>query len=295
VHPVHLFLPESVDQAREILIYVDRAMNRPEGRPLAPSREADTQAFAAALDLRFQENAFQLRPADLEYFLEDAEELLRTDLSDDWSARPEWKQDAEGFVLSRMVSEWVKQTNYLSPSRLVALRQSLDDYRRLRKLCVQRELQVAGGDSSLPSGWRLAVVWLEMLLGLPIAIYGLLNHLAVLSILALAGSFKRHNLRDRSAEWTIRGLVALVFYVLQIFLVAHWWGRAAAGYYAPTLPVSGAYLWRYVNLLRPQARRLFISLALPGLRRKIKRLRHLLAGELDRAFTTYENPTGTPP
>ena len=42
-------------------------------------------------------------------------------------------------------------------------------------------------------------------------------------------------------EWTLRGAVTLGFYAVQIFLVAHWRGRAAAGYYAPTLPVSGAY------------------------------------------------------
>jgi hypothetical protein len=85
-----------------------------------------------------------------------------------------------------------------------------------------------------------------------------------------------------------------VFYILQIFLMAHWRGRAAAGYYAPTLPVSGAYLWRYVRLIRPRARLMFISLTIPGLTRKIKRLRHTLLEELDRTLTAFEERMTVP-
>jgi len=85
--------------------------------------------------------------------------------------------------------------------------------------------------------------------------------------------------------------VILVFYILQIFLVAHWRGRAAAGYYAPTLPVSGLYLWRYVGLLRPQARLMFIALTIPPLKRKIKRLRRELLEELDRTLMAHEEKT----
>ena len=130
-----------------------------------------------------------------------------------------------------------------------------------------------------------------MLLGLPIALYGLLNHLVIGLALFLAGSFKRDNLRARTTEWTLRGAVTLGFYALQIFLVARWWGRAAAGYYAPTLPVSGAYLWRYVGLIRPQARLLFISLTIPAMTRKIKRLRHALLEDLDQGLGSYEEKT----
>ena len=294
VHPVHFFLPESAAQSREILIYVDSVMVRPEGRPAAQSQDAETQAFAGALELRFRENAFQLRPADLEYFLADLEGVLRTDLQEDWESRPDWKQDPEGFVLSRLVTEWVKQTNYLNPGRLVTLRKSLDDYRRLQKQCALRELEVEGADSVLRSGWRRTLIWFETLLGLPIALYGLLNHLVIGLVLFLAGSFKRDNPRARTTEWTLRGAVTLGFYAVQILLVAHWRGRAAAGYYAPTLPVSGAYLWRYAGLVRPQARLLFVSLTIPALTRKIKRLRHALLEELDQTLTSYEERTSVP-
>jgi len=294
VHPVYLFFPESTVPSHEMLIYVDSAMARPEGRPATLPPDAETPAFAAALESRFRENAFQLRPADLEYFLADLEEVLRTGLQEDWASRPDWKQDAEGFVLSRLVTEWVKQTNYLYPDRLVSLRKSLDDYRRLQRQCALRELEVAEVDSLRGSGWRRIIFWVETVLGFPIALYGLLNHWAIMLVLSLAGSFKRINPRSRSAEWTLRGVVTLGFYALQIYLVAHWRGRAAAGYYAPTLPVSGAYLWRYARLVRPQARLMFVSLTIPGLTRKIKRLRHALLEELDQMLTAYEERMSVP-
>jgi len=288
VHPVHLFLSEATAQSREILIYVDSVMARPEGKLKGLAQDGETPAFVAALESRFQENAFQLRPEDLEYFLGDLEEVLRTGLQEDWASRPDWKQDTEGFVLSRLVIEWVKQTNYLHPSRLVTLCKSLDEYRHLQKECALRELVVEGADSTLGSGWRQTSLWFEILLGLPIALYGLLNHLAIGLVLYLAGSFKRNSSRARTAEWSIRSAVTLVFYALQIFLMARLRGRAAAGYYAPSLPVSGAYLWRYVGLVRPQARLLFISLTIPALKRKIQRLRRALMEELDQTLESYE-------
>jgi hypothetical protein len=194
-------------------------------------------------------------------------------------------------VLSRLVTEWVKQTNYLNPGRLVALRQSLDDYRRLQRTCALRELEVVEADSLLRSGWRRTLVWFETLLGLPIALYGLLNHLLILLVLFLVGTFKRDNPRARTTEWTLRGAVTLALYAVQILLVAHWRGRAVAGYYAPTLPVSGAYLWRYVGLVRPQAHTVFTLLTIPSLTKKIQRLRHALLEELDQILTAYEERT----
>lgn len=281
---MHLFLTESAAKSREVLIYVDAVVDRPTSPAAALSPDTEAPALAAVLEARFRENAFQLRPSNLEQFLSDLEEVLRTGLKEDWESIPDWKQDAEGFVLSRLAAEWLQRTNYLDPGRLVTLRKSLDDYRRLQRDCALRELEVEKVDSMLHSGWRQTAGWLETLLGLPIALYGLLNHLAIGLVLFLAGSFKRGNGRARSREWTLRGAVALGFYAFQIFLVAHRWGRAAAGYYAPTLPVSGAYLWRYMRLLGPQARLLFVSLTIPVLSKKIKRLRRALLEEVDGAL-----------
>jgi hypothetical protein len=266
----------------------------PEGGSRALSQDAKAQAWVAALDSRFRENAFQLRPADLEYFFTDLEEVLRTGMQEDWASRPDWNQGTEGFVLSRLVTEWAKQTNYLHPGRLVTLRKTLEDYRRLRQQSALREMEVEQADSLPDSGWRRLIVWFELLVGLPIALYGLLNHLLIGLVLFLAGSFKKNNPRATTTKWALRGVAMLAFYALQIFLVARWRGRAAAGYYAPTLPVSAAYLWRYTGLVRPQARLLIISLTIPALTRKTKRLRHALLDELDQMLSAYEGRTSVP-
>ena len=294
IHPVHLFLPVSSPHAREWLIYVDSALVRPEGRPAARHEKDEVRSWVSALEARFRENAFQLRPPDLQYFLADLEELLRAALQEDWSSRPNWKQDAEGFVLSRWAAEWVQQTNYSNPGRLVTLREALDDYRGVEQRRALRQLEVEAAGSWMRSGLRRAIVWLETLVGLPIALYGLLNHLVIGLLLFLAGSFKKDNHRNRAAEWTIRSAVVLACYATQIFLVAHWWGRAAAGYYAPTLPVTGAYLWRFVWLLRHQTRRLFKSLELSALTLRANRLRRAFLEELDQTLTAYEEKAGVP-
>jgi hypothetical protein len=286
VRPVHLYLPESVAQSREILVYVDSALAHPEGVPAAPQRDDEAQTLAAAIESQFRENAFQLRPRDLECFLADLEEVLRLDLREDWASRPDWKQDAEGFVLSGVAAGWVKRTNYLNPGHVVRLRQTLDDYRHLQQQCALRRLEVEEAGSLPRSRWQRAIVWLETLIGLPIALYGLLNHLAIGLVCLLIGSSKKEHPRPRTTEWAIRCVVALAFYITQVFLVAHWWGRAAAGYYAPTLPVSGAYLWRYRWVLRRQARPVFISLTIPALTRKMKRLRQVPVKELDEQVTS---------
>ena len=292
VYPVHLFLPESTPHSREILIYIDSAITLPTSQINNPSHGTETEGWAVALEARFQGNAFQLLSADVEFFLSDLEEVLRTALHEDWASRPDWKQDADGFVLSRFVAGWVKHTNYLHPSELVALRKTLDDYRGLQRQCALRELEVEGGDSPLGSGGRRVLLSIESLLGLPIALYGFLNHWAILLVLFLAGSFKRNSTRPRTTEFAIRAGVTLAFYILQIFLVAHTWGRAAAGYYAPSLPVTGWYLWwRYAGLIRPQARLLFISLTIPTLKRKIQHLRQTLLHDLNQALASTEEKT----
>jgi hypothetical protein len=292
VHPVHLFLPGSSPRAREWLIHVDSILDRPGGRPAARQDDGKGQAWASALEANFRENPFQLRPHDLQYFLADLEDLLRAALQEDWSSRPNWKQDAEGFALSRWAAEWVQQTNHSNPGRLVALREALDHYRGIKQRRALRQLEVEAAGSWMRSGSRRAIVWLETVIGLLIALYGLTNHLVIGLLLFLAGSFKKDNHRSRAAEWTIRGAVVLACYAAQVFLVGHGWGRAAAGYYAPTLPVTGAYLWRFGWLLRHRTRPLVKSLTLSALTSKANRLRRAFLGQLDQILTAYEETAG---
>jgi hypothetical protein len=163
------------------------------------------------------------------------------------------------------------------------LRQSLEDYRRHEQQRALRWFEVEAADSWIHSGLRRTIVWLETLVGLPVALYGLANHLVIGAGALLAGSFRKDSSRDPTAEWVIRGAILAVGYAVQIYLVAHRWGRAAAGYYAPSLPVSGLYLWRYAWLLQHQTRLLFSSLMIPASTRKAKRVRDAFLEEFEEA------------
>ena len=96
----------------------------------------------------------------------------------------------------------------------------------------------------------VAAAWLETVAGLPIAIYGLINHFPALITLRASGLLRHSAERDPKVEWLWRIFIVLSSYTVQVFLVHFWWGRAVAGYYTLTLPVSGAYLWRYRWLVR---------------------------------------------
>jgi hypothetical protein len=78
-----------------------------------------------------------------------------------------------------------------------------------------------------------------------------------------------------------------VCYVVQVFLVAHFWGRRAAGYYAPTLPLSALYLWRYAWLLRHQTRIAFLSFKLSAETARTKRLRIHFLYEINRVLDQF--------
>jgi len=88
--------------------------------------------------------------------------------------------------------------------------------------------------------------------------------------------------------------VVLGCYAVQVFLVAHFWGRRAAGYYAPTLPLSGLYLWRYAWLLRHRTRIAFLSLNLSAETAKAKRLRKDLLHEINVALDHHAEELGLP-
>ena len=287
LHPVHLLLPSPPSKAREGVIYVEPALPRrsaPGRSGRAPGPGEPT--LAPNLETVLRQNAFQLQPADVDNFLQDLESLLRESLDEDWSTYENWKQDTSGFSLSRYAVKWVREANYLHPAKLIGLREALDDYRsQLQQIALlQGELKTTAAWTQ--SGPRAALVWVESLLGLPVALFGALNHLVPGAVLFLAGSFKKENVRKRSTEWAIRGAVLLACYIVQIFLVAHWRGRSAAGYYVPALLLTGLYvLLRYWWLLRRRTGPLIQSVRLPALTRKAHEQRQSFLRELDRALS----------
>jgi hypothetical protein len=293
--PVYLFLPVGHTHTRELLIDIDQ----PEIAQDYISRAGDSgqdqiQELAKHLERRCQENSFRLQPADLAGFLGDLEQVFRDDLQEELRSQPAGKQKLDGFELSRFAVEWAEQMNYLHPGLLVSLLEPLAAWREARRLGTLHRLEVEGAGAWL--NWRLGrgVVWLETVVGFALACYGLVNHLVAIALLYLTGLLEKRSGRGKIMAWLGRALVVLGCYGVEVFLVARFWGRRAAGYYAPTLPLSALYLWRYAWLLRHQTRIAALSFNLSAEDARTKRLRKLFLHEINQVLNQHAEMLALP-
>lgn len=289
--PVYLFLPVGRSPSSELLIYVEAPQYPHEylarGDGDLPER---ARAFAKELESTCRRNAFRLEARELRRFLSDLEEVLRADLEEDWASRPNWKQKVEGFELSQFLTEWAEQLNWLNPGRLVGLRELLDRYRESRRRWSLARLEVETAGMWLKSPWHRAWVWVESVVGLPIAGFGLANHLLAGLLLVAAGLLESG--QSQKVKWLMRGLVLLGCYAGQILACAYWLGRAAAGYYALSLPLAGAYLWRYRGWLRNRTRLLLVNLTLARRAARLHQFRKELLEDLNASRNAYAETLG---
>jgi hypothetical protein len=293
--PVHLFLPVGHTHTRELLIDIDQPeivqnyISRDSGNGNDPEQE-----LARHLEKRCQENSFRLQPADLAEFLGDIEQALRDDLEEELRSHPARKQKLEGFELSRFVVQWAEGMNYLHPGLLVSLRESLEAWLESRRLGALHRLEVEGAGAWLKGPLGRGVVVLESVAGFALGLYGLVNHLLAIALLRLTGLFKKESGQDKITEWLERVLVVFGCYGVEGFLVAHIWGRRAAGYYVPTLPFSALYLWRYAWLLRHHARIAFLSFNLSAEAARAARLRKDFLQEINQALDHHAEMLALP-
>ena len=291
--PVHLLVPYGRSQSNEALVHLGAQIFPQEY--LSPGGSAlpeQVSALAAALRRACQQNPFSLRRKNIEQFLARLAEVFRSDLEEDWTSRPSWKQEIEGFELSQFVAEWADYVNRTNPGRLVALHESLDAYREALRRWWLRRLEVETADAWFQSSLRRTGVWVESAVGLLFACYGIVNHLVAWLLLLWAGLLKKETGRAKKAEWLARGLVVLGCYAGQIWMVAHSFGRSTAGYYALTLPVSGAYLWRYGWLLQHRTQRVLLALGVPAQQTKLRRMRKELIEEFNEARDVFAATLG---
>jgi 1-acyl-sn-glycerol-3-phosphate acyltransferase len=270
--PINIFMPFKQLQSQELLIYIDLPLQVEENGP------RQVRTLAATLESRYRENAFRIPSSQLKVFIADLEQILRAGLEENLAERAKWKQKAEDFRISGFVVDWAERLNYLNPGRLVAWQETLNSLREAQRRNALRSLKVEAAGAWLRSTPRRAVVWVESLIGLSIALYGLINHSPALLLLYFAGLLKKS---PRKAAWLARALVVVACYACQLYLVAHYWGRAAAGYYAPSLPLSGLYLWRYFWLLRHRTTFVLAALVLPSQAARLRQMRSEFVQELD--------------
>jgi hypothetical protein len=174
------------------------------------------------------------------------------------------------------------------------LRESLEAWRESRRVGALHRLQVerAGTWSNRPLG--RGVICLESVAGAAVVVYAFVNHLLALAFLFATKLLKKESGRDRTTEWFWRALVVVGSYGIQIYWANRMWGRRVAGYYAPTLPFSALYLWRYIWLLSHQTRVAFYSMNLAAEAAKTKRLLARFLDEINRALDDHAKLLGLP-
>lgn len=288
--PVHLFIPFA--RFNEALIHFGEPIFPRDFLP--PSATAlESRVTELALELRraCQENPFALQQQDLVQVLADLAEMLRSELADEWAERPNWKQRVEGFVLSRFVAEWAEQTNRFDPDNLVTLREALDAYFLAHRRWSLRAIQIEYEEWARSTS-RRALAWVESILGLPVAGYGLLNHLLVWLLISALGLWRKLRRPARSTEYAAAVLILLAYYAAAIALAYHWFGRSTAGYYAVTLPISGLYVWRYAWLWRHRTRLLLEDSFAVAVEARLRRMRKEVIARVDAARNAYAEALG---
>lgn len=291
IFPLHLFLPVAPSRSNEVLISIDSPLFAADYSSLGGTADNKARALALALEEACRQNVFRLEPGELRTLLSDLEAVFRSELDQEWSSKSNWKQSVEEFGLSRFLERTLEDLNVIHPGRIIALREALESCREGRRRFALRELELATAGDWAKSAARRAGAWLETLIEGPIALYGLLNHLLVLAIFRGAGLLK---VREEGSVWAARAAVVLTCYAVQIGICGHYWGRAGAGYYALTLPFSGALLWRFIWLLRHRSRLLYFATRASRLASRLARRQSRFLGDLNEARDDYAALIGLP-
>lgn len=280
--PVHILSSYGALAAGELLVVA--------GTPLparellgGTSSESSLRNLAGALEDQLAQNPYRLEERDVQFFLADLEKVLRADLAEDWASRPDWKQKSDGMEISRFVVECAEDLNARDPAQLAGLRMELERYREdlRRNSLIEAELETAG--EWLGSPVQRTRYWIEAVLSAPIAFYGFANHLIPIALLMPGTLFRRLAGKDPGHAWLLRALVILGSYFIQVSVCARLLGRAAAGYYTLTLPLSGLVLWRFSRLIRSRIRLLVLARTLQRRRERLRTLRKIFIEHLNQA------------
>jgi hypothetical protein len=280
--PLHVLDSYGTHPAGEVLLAA--------GSPIAvtefhggASAEASLRTLAGALEDGLSQNPLRLEERDLQFFLGDAGKLLRADLEEDWAARPNWKQTTEGFEISRFVVECAEELNARDPAALEGLRIELEHYREELRRWSLHQVEVECAGEWLRSPARRICYWMESVLEAPVAFYGFINHLIPIALLMPGSLVGRLAKKDPGHAWLLRVLVVLGTYIVLVSICAREWGRAVAGYYTLTLPLSGLVLWRFSRLVRTRVRLLLLARTISKRGERLRTLRKRFIENLNQA------------
>ena len=157
---LHLSHPNPGQRQKEAWLHFTPAVSARD-LLLAPRDQSGpppVQPLVAVMEQILAQNPFFLREDQIAVFLEDLETVVKTDMREEWSELPDWKQRPEDFDLSRFLVRWAHYARQHTPDRLLALSESLVRYRRHSQELALRRLKLETGSRWLawgPLRWRL--------------------------------------------------------------------------------------------------------------------------------------------
>lgn len=233
------------------------------------------QQFTDEIQRRLEQLTVNIQHEELDEFVRDIEVLYRDDLKQELIADPKVSETAYAeFFLTQKIAECVEYYYARDRNKVLALRERLNFYKRkLKRLHLKDAmLKERANFGELVRANSQTVM--KAIIGLPLAIYGFLNHvLPYLITEQIAKRFIDDRTKILSALLIGGSLTFLLFYSVQIFIIWYWFGQLRMVLYGLSLPVSGLFTLTYIKELRLQQERLNLSFFLFTNRRLFQRMR----------------------
>jgi len=233
---------------------------------------AGVTALTREIQNRLEKLTVNIQDEELDEFVHALEEIYREELLTEHGRGTISAFDK--FFLSQKIAEGVQYYQQQRPAVVTAIRDQVASYqRKLARLRLRDALlreSVRKSRAWHEYGWAALVT----LGGFPFALYGLLNNLVPYHLAERAAQkFVDERTKILTALLFAGGAAFLVFYTLQVSVVAYYLGGWWASAYAVSLPASGFWALAYLKRVRAYGEHLSFSIFLFTNRHLINRLR----------------------
>ncbi len=272
-------------------------------QPYFPLNEKDNSEAVRRLTEEIQAQLERLtvnvRFAELERVVADVESLYMDELLGEVSeARNISRPEIARFVISQRIAECVEYYYRENPGLVREMQDKIGLYKRkLKRLHLKDSIiqEKAGLGRFLKS--EFATI-LKALIGLPLAVYGILNNFVPYRITeAIARRYIEERAKILFALFLGGGLTFAAFYGSQVFLVWRLKGLIWAMSYLISLPLSGFFALAYTKSVRREKQRISFSFLFFTKRHLIGKMRYArkkLISELDAIKADYLKQIQTP-
>ena len=250
------------------------------------------QSLTQEIQNQLEQITVNLHHLELDDLVRDVELIYREELIGDASLiPPHLSNNVEEFIITQRIAECVDYYYAREPQRVQEMQDRIEAYKRkLQRLNLRDAmLQEKTVFSKVLAG--SAKKFLLALLGLPLAIYGILNNFFPHSIaIYSAKKFLHERTKILTALLFAGGPAFLFFYAIQTFAVFYYAGTVWALAYFATLPTSGLFALAYTQDLREEQELISFSFVLFTNRRlinKMRRERRMLINEMNLVKTEY--------